>query len=30
LPLDHPRRFAAFLTLLVFILCFMPAPLFGL
>ena len=29
-PLDHPRRFAAFLTLIVFILCFMPAPLFGL
>jgi membrane-associated protease RseP (regulator of RpoE activity) len=30
LPLDPPRRFAAFLTLVVFILCFMPAPLFGL
>jgi membrane-associated protease RseP (regulator of RpoE activity) len=29
-PLDPPRRFAAFLTLIVFILCFMPAPLFGL
>jgi membrane-associated protease RseP (regulator of RpoE activity) len=29
-PLDSPRRFAAFLTLVVFILSFMPAPLFGL
>jgi membrane-associated protease RseP (regulator of RpoE activity) len=29
-PLDPPRRFAAFLTLIVFALCFMPAPLFGL
>ncbi|HXJ06913.1 MAG TPA: site-2 protease family protein [Candidatus Acidoferrum sp.] len=29
-PLDPPRRFAAFLTLIVFILSFMPAPLFGL
>jgi membrane-associated protease RseP (regulator of RpoE activity) len=29
-PLDPPRRFAAFLTLVVFILCFMPAPIFGL
>jgi len=29
-PLDPPRRFAALLTLIVFILCFMPAPLFGL
>ena len=25
-PLDPPRRFAAFLSLVVFILCFMPAP----
>jgi membrane-associated protease RseP (regulator of RpoE activity) len=30
IPLDPPRRFAAFLTLVVFILCFMPAPIFGL
>ena len=30
LPLNPPRRFAAFLTLLIFILCFMPAPLIGL
>jgi hypothetical protein len=29
-PLDPPRRFTAFLTLIVFILCFMPVPLFGL
>lgn len=29
-PLDPPRRFAAFLTLIVFVLCFMPAPFFGL
>ncbi|MGC1485212.1 MAG: site-2 protease family protein [Candidatus Acidiferrum sp.] len=29
-PLDPPRRLAALLTLVVFILCFMPAPLFGL
>jgi membrane-associated protease RseP (regulator of RpoE activity) len=29
-PLDPPRRFAALLTLVVFILCFMPAPIFGL
>jgi membrane-associated protease RseP (regulator of RpoE activity) len=29
-PLDPPRRFAAFLSLVVFILCFMPAPIFGL
>jgi membrane-associated protease RseP (regulator of RpoE activity) len=29
-PLDPPRRFAAFLTLVVFILCFMPAPVMGL
>jgi len=29
-PLDPPRRLAALLTLIVFILCFMPAPLFGL
>jgi membrane-associated protease RseP (regulator of RpoE activity) len=29
-PLDPPRRFAAFLTLVVFILCFMPAPILGL
>ena len=29
-PLDPPRRFAAFLTLLVFLLCFMPAPISGL
>ncbi|MGB2591621.1 MAG: site-2 protease family protein [Candidatus Acidiferrum sp.] len=28
-PLDPPRRFAALLTLIVFFLCFMPAPLFG-
>jgi membrane-associated protease RseP (regulator of RpoE activity) len=30
LPLNPPRRFAAFLTLVIFILCFMPAPLIGL
>lgn len=30
LPLDPPRRFAAALTLAVFILCFIPAPLTGL
>ena len=30
IPLDPPRRFAAFLTLVAFILCFMPAPIFGL
>jgi membrane-associated protease RseP (regulator of RpoE activity) len=30
IPLDPPRRFAAFLTLVVFILCFMPAPISGL
>lgn len=29
-PLDPPRRLAALLTLIVFILCFMPAPIFGL
>ena len=29
-PLDPPRRLAAFLTLVVFILSFMPAPIFGL
>jgi membrane-associated protease RseP (regulator of RpoE activity) len=29
-PLDPPRRLAAFLTLVVFILCFMPAPVMGL
>ncbi|MHB8500493.1 MAG: site-2 protease family protein [Candidatus Acidiferrales bacterium] len=29
-PLAPPRRFAAFLTLVVFILCFMPAPIIGL
>jgi membrane-associated protease RseP (regulator of RpoE activity) len=29
LPLDRPRLLAAFLTLVVFILCFMPAPIFG-
>jgi membrane-associated protease RseP (regulator of RpoE activity) len=29
-PLDPPRRFAALFTLIVFILCFMPAPIFGL
>lgn len=28
--LDPPRRYAAFLTLVVFILCFMPAPIIGL
>lgn len=28
--LDPPRRFAALLTLVVFVLCFMPAPIFGL
>jgi membrane-associated protease RseP (regulator of RpoE activity) len=30
IPLDPPRRFAALLTLAIFILCFMPAPLIGL
>jgi membrane-associated protease RseP (regulator of RpoE activity) len=30
IPLDPPRRLAAFLTLVVFILCFMPAPIIGL
>ncbi len=30
IPLDPPRRLAAFLTLVVFILSFMPAPIFGL
>src|SRR5580693_2123034 len=29
-PLDPPRRFAAVLTMVIFILCFMPAPIFGL
>jgi hypothetical protein len=29
-PLDPPRRFAAFLTLLVFLVCFMPVPISGL
>jgi membrane-associated protease RseP (regulator of RpoE activity) len=29
-PLDPPRRFAAVLTLVIFILCFMAAPIFGL
>lgn len=29
-PLDPPRRYAALLTLVVFILCFMPAPIIGL
>jgi membrane-associated protease RseP (regulator of RpoE activity) len=29
-PLDPPRRFAAALTLAIFILCFIPAPLTGL
>ena len=29
-PLDPPRRFASFLTLVIFVLCFMPAPIFGL
>jgi len=29
-PLDPPRRMAALFTLLVFILSFMPAPIFGL
>jgi membrane-associated protease RseP (regulator of RpoE activity) len=29
LPLDPPRRFAAALTLAIFILCFIPAPLTG-
>ncbi|HZV88380.1 MAG TPA: site-2 protease family protein [Candidatus Binatus sp.] len=29
-PLDPQRRLAAFLTLVVFILCFMPAPVMGL
>lgn len=28
-PLDPPRRFAALVTLAVFILCFMPAPVVG-
>jgi len=27
-PLDAPRRWGAFLALLVFLLCFMPAPLY--
>ena len=27
-PLDQPRRWGAFLALLVFLLCFMPAPLY--
>jgi hypothetical protein len=30
IALDPLRRFAAFLTLVVFVLCFMPAPIFGL
>src|SRR5580693_8923431 len=30
IPLDPPRHLAAFLTLAVFILCFMPAPIIGL
>jgi membrane-associated protease RseP (regulator of RpoE activity) len=30
LPLDPPRRLAAVLTLAIFILCFMPAPIIGL
>jgi membrane-associated protease RseP (regulator of RpoE activity) len=30
LPLDPPRRFAAFVTLVLFVLCFIPAPLTGL
>jgi membrane-associated protease RseP (regulator of RpoE activity) len=30
IPLDPPLRLAALLTLVVFILCFMPAPIFGL
>ncbi|HKN75144.1 MAG TPA: site-2 protease family protein [Candidatus Acidoferrum sp.] len=29
-PLDPPRRLAAFLTLAVFVLCFMPVPVIGL
>ncbi len=29
-PLDPPRRFSAFLTLVVFLLSFMPAPISGL
>jgi len=29
-PLDPPRRFAAFLTLVVFLVCFMPVPISGL
>jgi hypothetical protein len=29
-PLDPPRRLAAALTLALFILCFIPAPLTGL
>ncbi len=29
-PLDPPRRFAAFLTLVVFLICFMPVPISGL
>ena len=29
-PLDPRRRLAALLTLVVFILCFMPAPVAGL
>src|SRR5690349_2494996 len=27
-PLDSPRRWGAFISLLVFLLCFMPAPLY--
>jgi len=30
IPLDPPRRFASFLTLLVFLLSFMPTPISGL
>jgi hypothetical protein len=29
-PLDPDRRFAALLALLVFLLCFMPAPIVNL
>ncbi|HXM91146.1 MAG TPA: hypothetical protein VN974_06340, partial [Candidatus Dormibacteraeota bacterium] len=29
-PLDPDRRFAAFLALLIFLLCFMPAPIINL
>jgi len=29
-PLDPPRRFAAFVTLVVFLVCFMPVPISGL